>query len=172
MFVVSVKSSKVKIILACVFVCMIALISFLFMGKEYSSAVIAEGGISLRASDEKERIAFLSQFGWDFDTEPAEVKEIIIPSEFDTAYTEYNALQKRQSFDLEKYKGQVVKRWTYSINNYPGYEGKKDFVQANLLIFGGNVIAADITVFAEETKIYTIDFPDSGKGLIENGTEN
>lgn len=172
MFVVSVKSSKVKIILAVVFVCIVALISFIFMGKEYSSAVVSEGGISLRASDEKERTSFLSQFGWDFDTEPLEVKEIIIPSEFDTAYTEYNALQKRQSFDLEKYKGQVVKRWTYNINNYPGYEGKKDFVQANLLIFNGNVIGADITVFGEETKIYTIDFPDKDKGQIENATEN
>lgn len=164
MFVVSVKSSKVKIILGIVFVCIVALISFIFMGKEYSSAVVSEGGISLRASDEKERIAFLSQFGWDFDTEPLEVREIIIPSEFDTAYTEYNALQKRQSFDLEKYKGQVVKRWTYNINNYPGYEGKKDFVQANLLIFNGNVIGADITVFGDETKIYTVDFPDKDKG--------
>ncbi len=172
MFVVSVKTSKVKIILGIVFVCIVALISFIFMGKEYSSAVVSEGGISLRASNEKERTSFLSQFGWDFDTEPLEVKEIIIPSEFDTAYTEYNALQKRQSFDLEKYQGQVAKRWTYSINNYPGYEGKKDFVQANLLIFGGNVIGADITVFGDETKIYAIDFPDKDKGQIEDVTEN
>lgn len=172
MFVVSVKSSKVKIILGVVFVCTVALLSFLFMGKEYSSAVISEGGISLRASDEKERTSFLSQFGWDFDTEPAEVKEVLIPSEFDTAYTEYNALQQRQSFDLEKYKGQIVKRWTYNINNYPGLEGKTGFVQANIMIFGGNVIGADITVFGDKIRIHTIDFPDSDKGQIENVTEN
>lgn len=172
MFVVSVKPSKVKIILAVVFVLMTGLICFLFMGKEYSSAVISEGGISLRASDEKERTSFLSQFGWNFDTEPAEVKEVQIPSEFNTAYTEYNALQKRQSFDLEKYKGQIVKRWTYNINNYPWPEGEKGFAQANLLIFNGNVIGADITVFGDEVRIYTIDFPDLSEKDVENVTEN
>lgn len=171
MFVVSVKSSKVRIILAFVFVLIVGVCALFFFGKEYSSTVVAEGGISLRASNEKERTAFLSQFGWDFDTEPASVREIMIPAEFDDIYNEYNALQKRQSFDLEKYKGQIVKKWTYNINNYPGFENKTGFVQANLLIYNGNVIASDITVPGKNPKIYTIDYPEKGKEL-NNGTEN
>ncbi len=168
MFVVSVKSSKIRIILAFVFIAIVGVCALFFFGKEYSSTVVAEGGISLRASNEKERTAFLSQFGWDFDTEPAAVREIMIPGEFDDIYNEYNALQKRQSFDLEKYKGQIVKKWTYNINNYPGYENKTGFVQANLLIYNGNVIASDITVLGKNPKIYTIDYPKES----ENGTEN
>lgn len=171
MFVVSVKSSKVRIILAFVFVAIVGVCALFFFGKEYSSTVVAEGGISLRASNEKERTAFLSQFGWDFDTEPASVREIMIPAEFDDIYNEYNALQKRQSFDLEKYKGQIVKKWTYNINNYPGFESKTGFVQANLLIYNGNVIASDITVLGKNPKIYTIDYPEKGKEL-NNDTEN
>ncbi len=166
MFIFSVKSSKIRIILIFVFIAVVVATGLLFFGKERASSVVAEGGISLRASNEEERTAFLSQFGWDFDTEPAAVKEVTIPWEFDEAYTQYNALQKRQSLDLEKYKGQIAKKWTYNINNYPGYEGKKGFVQANILVFGGNVIGADITVLGKQAKMFTI-IKD-----VENDTKN
>lgn len=159
MFVVSVKSSKIRVFLIVLFVALVCVSAFFIFGKEYSSSVVAEGGISLRASNEKQRTAFLSQFGWDFDVEPAAVKEIVIPGEFDEIYTQYNELQKEQSFDLEKYKGQAVKKWTYNINNFPGYEDKTGFVQANLLIYNGNVIAADITVLGKNPKTYIIEFP-------------
>ncbi len=169
MFVVSVKSSKIRIALVFVFIAIVFLAALLFFAEEYSSTVVAEGGISLRASDEKQRTAFLSQFGWDFNVEPAQVKEVVIPAEFDELYTEYNELQKKQSFDLEKYKGQIVKKWTYDINNYPGYEGKDGYVQANLLIYNGNVIGADITVLGKKAEMHTIDYPSKE---VENDTEN
>lgn len=159
MFVVSIKSSKIKIILFFVFIAIVSVCALLiFLGNKSSSAV-AEGSISLRADTDKKRVAFLSQFGWDIDVDPVEVKEIMIPYEFDDVYNEYNALQKRQSFDLEKYKGEIAKKWSYNINNFPGYENKKDYVRANLLIYNGNVIAADITVLGEKAKVYEIEFP-------------
>ncbi len=153
MFVVSVRTSKVKIILFLVFLAIIALSALLLFSAERTSAVVSEGGISLRASDYKERERFLSQFSWDFDVEPYAVKEVTIPWEFDDVYIEYNALQKRQGFDLEKYKGQIVKKWTYNINNYPGHEEKEGSVQANLLIYNGNVIGADITILGKKAEI-------------------
>lgn len=153
MFVVSMKTSKVKIILFFVFLAIIALSALLLFSAEKTSATVSEGGISLRASDYKEREKFLSQFGWDFDVEPYAVKEVTIPWEFDDVYNEYNAIQKRQDFDLEKYKGQIVKKWTYNINNYPEYEGEKGRVQANLLIYNGNVIGADITILGKKAEI-------------------
>lgn len=159
MFVLSVKSSKLKAALLFALIAVVAVCCFLFFGREYSSSAVSEGAISLRASNEKERVSFLSQFGWDFDIEPYEVREIVIPYEFDETYTEYNELQKKQSFDLEKYKGETVKKWTYSINNFPDYEDKTGYVQANLLIYNGNVIAADITVLGKNPKKYTIEFP-------------
>lgn len=153
MFVVSMKTSKVKIILFFVFLAIIAVSALLLFSAQKTSATVSEGGISLRASDYKEREKFLSQFGWEFDLEPYAVKEVTIPWEFDDVYNEYNAIQKRQDFDLEKYKGQIVKKWTYNINNYPEYEGEKDRVQANLLIYNGNVIGADITILGKKAEI-------------------
>ncbi len=167
MFVVSVKSSKIRIALFCVFIAIICVISLMFLSKEHSSDVVSDGAISLRASDEKQRISFLSQFGWDVDIEPAEVREIVIPYEFDDVYSRYNELQKKQSFDLEKYKGEIVKKWTYNVNNFPGYENKTGYVQANLLIYNGNVIAADITVLGKKAKTYVIEFPKD----VENDTK-
>lgn len=158
MFVVSVKSSKVRVVLYVVFAVMVILIATLFFSKEYTSTVMVEDVISLRASDEKQRIGFLSQFGWNVDAEPAEVKEIIIPYEFDKVYTEYSDLQKKQGFDVEKYKGQIVKKWTYNVNNFPGYENKTGYVKANLLIYNGNIIAADITVQGKNARVLSIDF--------------
>lgn len=156
MFVVSLKTSRVKIILFSVFLAIIALSALLLFNAEKTSATVSEGGISLRASDYKERERFLSQFGWDFDIEPYAVKEVTIPWEFDDVYIEYNAVQKRQGFDLEKYKGEIVKKWTYNINNYPGYENKDGEVQANLLIYNGNVIGADITILGKKAEVHTI----------------
>ena len=76
-------------------------------------------------------------------------------------------MQKKQSFDLEKYKGEIVKKWTYNVNNFPGYENKTGYVQANLLIYNGNVIAADITVLGKKAKTYVIEFPKD----VENDTK-
>ena len=46
-----------------------------------------------------------------------------------------------------------MKKWTYNINNYPEYEGEKGRVQANLLIYNGNVIGADITILGKKAEI-------------------
>ncbi len=159
MFVVSVKSSKIKIVLFCVFMSVVLVAAVLFFAERQNSSATTEGAISIRASDEKQRTQFLSQFGWDFDTEPVKVEEIIIPWEFDETYEKYNELQKKQSFNLEDYKGANAKKWTYNINNFPGYENKKDYVQANIIIYNGNVIGADITVRGEKPEVYILEFP-------------
>ena len=81
----------------------------------------ADSVLNIKAENAEQRVAFLSQFGWSFDEDPVEVAEVIIPPEFDEVYEKYNAIQKEQGFDLTKYQGKRVKRWTYAIKNYPGY---------------------------------------------------
>ena len=159
MFVISVKSSKIKVILFAIFMLLVLVASVLFFAERKNSSATTEGAISIRASDEKQRTQFLSQFGWDFDTEPVQVEEIIIPEEFDETYENYNELQKKQGFNLEDYKGANAKKWTYNINNFPDYENKKDYVQANIIVYNGNVIAADITVRGEKPQVYIMEFP-------------
>lgn len=98
---------------------------------------------TLIASTNSQRVAFLTQYGWSVKEDPVEVKDVIIPESFEDVYTNYNKIQTEQGMDLSKYQGKAVKRWTYTVTNYPGYEGK-ECVLANLLVLEGKVIGGDV----------------------------
>ena len=157
MFVYSVKSSKLKLI-ALVAVVIAAVAALLFLTKGNKPAASASS-IRLAAATAQERQAFLSQFGWEAGEDPLEVSEVIIPAEFDETYSKYNEIQKAQNMDLGSFAGKRVKRWTYEIRNYPGYEGKPGVVQANLLIDKGVVIAGDICSLELGGFLHGFDFP-------------
>lgn len=89
----------------------------------------------------EDRIAYLSQWGWQVADEPLSVQELLIPKEMDSSYLEYLTMQQAQGFDLSKYAGKRVKRYTYQVTNYPTGE---DGVQANLLIFRHTVVGGEI----------------------------
>jgi len=87
-----------------------------------------------------DRIRFLKQFGWQVESDPKEIREIIIPNRFDVVYEKYNLLQQAEGLNLEKYRGKAVKRYTYFVSNYD-YDGT---VYANLIIYRDQVIGGDI----------------------------
>ena len=122
MFVYSIKSRQIKLFLLLAFVVVTA-ISLFVLSRE-STDVANNDKSNIKASTESERLSFISQFGWEVDEDPIEVCEVIIPTEFDETYTQYNEIQTKQGFDLKNYSGMRVKRWTYSVKNYPGYENK------------------------------------------------
>ena len=101
--------------------------------------------IKYKANNNKERLDFISQFGWEVNEEPEEVTEIIIPQEFDDVYNNYNEIQLSQNCDLRDYCGMRVKRFTYIIRNYPGYNENDTCVRINLLVFDGMVIGGDVS---------------------------
>ncbi|MBR2875846.1 MAG: DUF4830 domain-containing protein [Clostridia bacterium] len=149
MFVFSVTSKTVKyvsfVVLLFVLACVCTAVSRVQLKKLNSQLVeVKTNSINFNASDNKERLAFISQFGWEVEEEPDEVCEIIIPQEFDDVYENYNAIQLKQDCDLTDYRGKRVKRWTYIIKNYPGYSQEDTCVRINLLIYDGMVIGGDV----------------------------
>lgn len=145
MFVVSIKSDKLKIILALCLVTTLAVIgglTYVSMTDVVPASKI--GGVVMKAETPEERIAFFSQFGWKIDEEPSSVKEIVIPTEFDSTYNSYNEIQKAQGLDLEPFKGVRVKQWCYKIRNYPGYENSDGLIQGTILIYNGVVVGGDV----------------------------
>ncbi len=140
MFVYSIKSKHIKVALLVIFV-VFTVISLFILSQD--SKETGKSGMSIKASTHEERMAFLSQYGWELDEEPVEVQEVIIPSEFDDTYTAYNEIQKDQGFDLTVYAGMRAKRWTYIIKNYSGYENK-DCIRVNVLVYDGLVIGGDV----------------------------
>ena len=140
MFVYSIKSKHIKVALLVIFV-VFTVISLFILSQD--SKETGKSGMSIKASTHEERMAFLSQFGWEIDEDPIEVREVIIPEEFDDTYTAYNEIQKNQGFDLTVYAGMRVKRWTYTVKNYTGYENK-ECIHANILVYNGLVVGGDI----------------------------
>ena len=145
MFVVSLNSDKLKKILISCFAVVFAIIGgVVYVSLTEVAPVSKIGGYSMKASTAEERTAFFSQFGWEINKDPAEVKEVIIPEEFDETYTEYNKLQISQGLDLEPFKGVRVKYWSYEILNYPQSANNRARVMGNILIYDGIVVGGDI----------------------------
>ena len=88
-----------------------------------------------------DRVEYLAGYGWEVAPEPIATQELLIPEEMDDSYDEYLAIQSQQGFDLTRYAGKRVKRYTYEITNYPSGETG---VQANLLIYKNTVIGGEV----------------------------
>lgn len=156
MFVYSFRSTKLKWVLLAVLCAAVALAVWRF-GAHRPAA--ADGAVELHARNAEERLTFISQFGWEVEDDPVRVAEIRIPAEFDEVYEKYNAIQKAQDLDLSPYSGQRVKRWTYAVKNYPGYEGRADVIELNMLVLDGVVIGGDVCSTELHGFMQGFDFP-------------
>ncbi len=99
------------------------------------------GKYSLCVSDKEETENFFAQFGLKVDFSKSREREIIIPSEFDELYNEYNSLQKSQGLDLSKHKGENALQRIYPIvmeNNQECY--------AVLIVIDGKVAGGHINI--------------------------
>lgn len=105
----------------------------------------ASAGAEMPADTNERRVAFLESYGWQVDPEPIENEKVTIPYVFGDVYVNYNALQRKQGFDLSRYRGKHVVRWTYTVKNYPGVP---DGVRANILVFDGRVVGGDVCTVA------------------------
>ncbi len=156
MFVCSVKRNQLKLIVIVVFA-LVSIFMLAFLAKNGDSVgTSADNKLSLAASNEEERLAFLNRFGWQVDKDSVEVTEVIIPEEFDEIYSSYNEIQLQQGFDLTAFAGKRVKKWTYTVTNYPGYENKI-CIRANLLVLDGRVIGGDICSVEIDGFMHTFD---------------
>ena len=138
MFILSAKLTRSKLLtLGLIFCCLaVVLIVSIPQGEETTAKTK-----NLKGETNEQRVEYLESFGWDIIDEPTESTEVIIPAEFDETYESYNLLQQTQGFDLSKYKGKTVQRYTYEITNYPDYDGT---VYANIIIYKNRVIGGDI----------------------------
>ena len=89
----------------------------------------------------EDRVAYLTSYGWEVSPDPVAVEELLLPETFDETYQSYVDLQASQGFDLTAYCGKRVKRYSYTVYNYPTGESG---VQANLLLYRDTVVGGDI----------------------------
>lgn len=145
MFVISLSSKKFKKVLLPL-LCFVFAVSTVVLFRCFSTTDKEPSevkSVGKNVTDSSQILTFISTFGWEVDEEPDEVREVIIPAEFDDVYNNYNAIQLKQGYDLKKYAGERVKRWTYTIKNYPEYVDQ-ECIKINILVYKGEVIGGDV----------------------------
>ncbi len=138
MLVMTAKVDKKKLaVIAAAVVAAIVLLVMLFGGGNSAST-----GAPASITSNDDRVQFLSSFGWEVVTSPAQTSQVRIPAETSEVFERYNALQKSQGYDLTGFQGKTVMRYVYKIKNYPG---ATEPVYATILISNNQVIGGDVT---------------------------
>lgn len=141
-FVFSVKTTKKQMI--SIIVCVVMLVAILVVAiawpSNQTSATGAQPYTPVAAASDEARVGFLKTLGYEVSPSTAEVKEVLIPDEFDEVFQNYNTIQAQAGMNLEPYHGKRVKCWSYRVDNYPG----EDDVLAHLYIYKDKIIGGDI----------------------------
>ena len=154
MFIYSFHANTIKFF-AVICLSLTALISLIVFVPTYAQQNdAAQVGIDASYNYEKiksnsDRINFIKQFGWEVEAQPLREQQVVIPAEFDKIFAAYNEIQRAQGLDLSSFKKKNVMRYTYTVTNYPNYEGT---VYINILVYrnvviGGDVCSADVNGF-------------------------
>ena len=146
MFIYSLHANTIKFfaVICLSLTALIALIVFVPTYAEQNDA--AQVGVDASYNYEKiksneDRINFVKQFGWQVEAQAVKEQQVLIPAEFDKIFAQYNEIQRRQGLDLSHFKKKSVMRYTYTVTNYPNYEGT---VYINILVYRNNVIGGDV----------------------------
>lgn len=163
MFICSLKASTLKFF-GIVGVSVITLVALIFLIPSYSNASnanIEAMNNNISYDDVKtaeDGVKFLAQFGWEVEETPIDECNVKIPKNFDKIMTTYNEIQKQQGLDLSKYQNKDAVRYTYKVLNYPNNQGT---VYANIIVYKGKVIGADICSADSNGFMHTLYMPNS-----------
>lgn len=95
----------------------------------------------ITAATNEERVAYLEGLGWQVEPQPIETLDLQLPEKLEGEWDAYAKLQKGQGLSFSEFAGQAVKRYTYTVTNYPEIP---QGVQANLYLWGDQIIGGDV----------------------------
>ena len=87
------------------------------------------------------RTDYLQSLGWEIDPESESFRTVIVPDQLEGIMAQYNKLQLKQGYDLNRHLGETCLQYCYEVTNYPDADGK---VLVSLYLQDGEIIAADI----------------------------
>lgn len=153
MFVYSLKGNSVKKLGIGLFLCAAVVFSISLLpeyddkGSAYLSAATQEPISFSGIKTEEDRQALIERLGIQTEEAPIEEYKTRIPKEFDAVYQDYNKIQLAQGFDLLRYRGKKVTRYTYAVLNYPPKSETELYekVYLNLIVCKNRVIGGDIS---------------------------
>lgn len=152
------KLSKRKILLiaALLLTAVVVLCLCLHNSSEATPSVPDEETQRVDVRTNEGRVAFLGSFGWEVSPEPVQTQEVRVPTEPNEVFQRYNELQLSQGYDLTQYAGKTVRRYVYTISNYPDGEGA---YYASLLVYKDEVIGGDVCSAAQDGVMHSFAMP-------------
>ncbi len=132
-FFITLKKRHLAVILA------VIIIAFLILGQFVSAKAN-----NIDGSTNAKRIEYIKGLGIEPDDTNVSSKQITIPQSFSEVYKEYNRLQKKAGFDLNRYKGEPATVYNYGIC---GSDRELHLIVYKNKIIGGDI--ADINVGGE-----------------------
>lgn len=137
MFVAAIGKKQIgKVLLGVVAIIVVAVGAIYFLGKGKSGST----GTPIEGATPEQRESYLLSVGIQVDT-TSSIAEVIVPKQFDERFTSYNSMLKTVGFDLEGFKGQTVKKCTYTVTNRSDISTN---VSAILLIYNDQIVAGHL----------------------------
>ena len=106
-----------------------------------AAGAFGRGSPEAPAATNEERVLFIQSRGIEVEAAPISQMEVRIPPEFDAIYVGYNQIQQAQGFNLEKYRGQQVTKYSYAVK---APQGQEPDAVASLLVYQGRIVGADL----------------------------
>ncbi len=104
--------------------------------------IIVIGLFSIDNATNQMIVEYIESLGWQINPSPSEISHITLPKEFDVVYETYNAVQLNSGFDITKYKGKNVSRYSYKVLNH--IKSGESEVIASVFVYENQIIAGDI----------------------------
>lgn len=117
----------------------LVLIGIILLVGAYSRASTVSDSMAKKIKTEQSRVEYLAQYGWEVESPALSEETVIIPRSFSEVFERYNQLQLQQGFDLSRFCGMEVEKYTYKVTN-----AQEEEVLALLFVYKGRVIGGDI----------------------------
>ena len=143
-----------KVVLLILFLAVILLLSFtakrVFRQTDDFDLTTLEG-----------RTAYLQSLGWEIDPDSESFRTVIVPDQLEGIMAQYNKMQLRQGYDLNRHLGESCLQYTYEITNYADSDGR---VIVSLYLQDGKVIAGDVHSTAVNGFMHGLSRTEAGPG--------
>ncbi len=153
MFVCSLKASRIKLagMLVLSVAALAAILSFIPVRSSSANTLetVAVQGRDIKfdgIKTDEDLQNFITSLGIQVKTPAYNSTEVDLPRVFDAVYSKYNDIQKQQGFDLSKYRGKSLHRYTFEITNFPSPDpAQSGKVYLTLFVHKNKVVGGDIS---------------------------
>ena len=150
LYIIHMRFTRRRLLLTAAALVLVTGMTLLLAGCFRSSTPCEE--VDLATNDQ--RVAYLEGLGWQVSPETLDLQ---LPEDLKSQWGDYLKLQEKQGLPFGGCAGQTVRRFTYTVTNYPEVP---DGVQANLFLCGDRLVGGDIIATGENGFQTVLAFPE------------